>query len=546
MQKKNPNDKAVSLKFIIAVSAVITALIFYISYPDGTDGEKGKKSFSEQLEYNSSPQTAGVNAVQNYTKKRNKNSSSYEQTAGETAADAPKTPKALTPYSRQKVYNQILDELAEYPSQSEFTTITAVKKLLAFKGYPENILKVSFSNTGKKTVQTSDSYMFADFDFLTGTLCISRNLLRAFDTNTVLAVLAHELDYFDKLAKIRKIAGAEEFANIFAGSGAGRLDEKFWESAAFYAETDNFIFDLYTNGLKKHLSESSLDTPNFYGYFYRLSENTLNPLEISAYKESDYVYKHFNMPAAKNDAERISDIFSTIDSNLDRLLMNLDIQRHEKAAFFEYFFMEAIAENMPEFKQEYARCIENKNGDLSSFRQKFKSKNEELYKRGIITRQTLEDILKILNSVNEKVQQGLTPVKTAEVLQYKFNTLKSGLESGGAEQDLRITALDYLKYIKNKNIENPGQELNAILAVICIDNQLYKNTSDKEISLYDLELADELVNLYGNGNMNKKRRFVFVYNNPAFQAENFQDENNEGRNFIELLNRSRLDIKFQE
>jgi len=543
MQKKNPNNKAVSLKFIISVFAVLTALLFYISYPSDTV-KKGKKSFSEQLEYNSSPQSVKEIQDKYRIKKQNKNTiEAYERNIEAAQADKPAPPEKYDPYAKIKSYNLLLDELSKYPSQSEYTAVNAVKKLLEFKGYPGNIIKISFSNTSRKPLHTSASCMFADFDFLSGTLSINKKRLRSLDTNTILAVLAHELDYFDKLAKIRKTAGTEEFAKIFSNAGEKEPDEKFWENAALYADTNNFISDLYVNALKKLLSEN-LNMPNFYGYFYRLSENMLNPLEISAYKESDYVYKHFNMPEAQSDAMRISDIFNKIDLNLNELLQKIDIKNREKTAFFDYFFAEAITDYLPELKYEYNLCIENKNGSLNSFWQKYRNKYEDFYERSAVSEQTLDDILNILNSVNEKIQKGITPARTADALQYKLNTLKSRLESRGIEQDLRITALDYLNYIRKENIENPKQELNAILAVICIDNQLYQNNSDKEISLYDLELAEELAGLYGNGNVNKKRRFVFIYNNPAFQAENFQDQNNEGRNLIELLNRSRLDIKF--
>ena len=532
-RKKEP----VSILFVISFLAFILFLIFYITSPNKLDGTKGKKSFEELLEYKTDNKI-NTKKVVNHSIENNNINSIVNDIKPSIQTKNSSQPVFI---DKTKLYNDLLDELSVYPSKSEFFVNLAVNKLLNFKGYPENTLKIIISDMNSPASKSMNSFMLANFNFLNGELNISQKLLYELDVKIIIAVLAHEIDHFDKFAKLCKFLGVENFNKIFTDNNINNLNVEFWSNASSFANIDNFDADFYKNGLKRFLNQKSIEQVSSYADFYRLAENIRNPLEVSAYKESDYVYNHFNIPVVEGEMKRLSRIFNEIDKNIDKIINSNNYIRQEKTAVFDYIYALSIIDVIPELSSEYNYCKNNLNGDLTSFWLAFETKFSDFYKHKQMTQQTINDIFKVLNTANEKSKKSITLNEIALALQYKINTLKSNLVYKNAVKNLRNTVVNYLYFLKNENINNPNQELNAILLLICIDNQIFKNNQNSEISLLDIKIPENIINLYRIQKQNRK--FLFLYNNNAFKELTSNFDGNESQKLVQLLNQSRLNVK---
>jgi hypothetical protein len=203
--------------------------------------------------------------------------------------------------------------------------------------------------------------------------------------------------------------------------------------------------------------------------------------------------------------------------------------------------MLAILKTSPEFKSQYDYCIKQKNGDMTSFWLAFENSVKSFYLSGKMDNATYEKIYNILNVTENLVKTNTTPTEIATALKLKMNTLKSNLVYPNAVKNLQNTAQDYLKYTKSGNISDPKQELEAILTLICIENDFTTKNKDKSIGLYYVKMPEFLTQTYNI--RNTKQKFLFIYNNPEFKAET--TANNEQNHLVDLINQHRLDIRIK-
>ena len=440
-------------------------------------------------------------------------------------------------------YNKILDIISQYPAKSIDSARNIVNKLLVYKGYPQNCIRVIPSDIDQSKSKTEGNYMVANFDFNTGNLYISSKMLYELDTKKLIAVLAHELDHFDKLAKICKYMGITEFEQLFKDNNIKYIDTSFWKRVATYANTENFNGKFYQEALTRFLTQNNLELTSSYSDFYRLSENMRNPLEISAYEESDYVYKYFNIEIKDGPMKILTKTFNDVDWEIYNTISKNEYVKDERIAIFDYFFLEAILKTFPDLKTEYNICQNQKNGDLTYFWLTFENSVKSFYQKGKMDNNTYIKMLNLLKTTEEEVKKGITDNEIATALKYKINTLSSNLVYPNALDNLKKTTISYLKYIKEKNIQDSEQELRSIITLINIENEIFTTSTKKNISLYYIKIPEILTKIYGI--KEKKKFLVYIYNNEAFKSQKNSNQT-EQELLQELIEKNILNIRIQE
>ncbi len=527
-------QKSTPIKFLIFLLAIIVMLIIYISSPDDNQKKNEKKTYQEMLEYsNRNNNNSEKKAIKKEVKEQ-------EYLPGKKSDELLKKQEIQENLNSTKEnYDKLLDDITQYPLKNKTTVTYIINKILTFKGYPKDIIKVISTDIDQSKSKMQNSYNAANFDFKTGNLYLSEKILYDININTLTAILVHELDHFDKLAKICKNMGLERFKNLFRENDID-IDTIFWSKAALYADTKNFNSEYYEKALERYITQNNLELISSYSDFYRLSENMRNPLEISAYQASDYVYNHYNIKITDGPMKKMTQKFNDVDWAIYNAISQNQFLKTERIAIFDYFFLKAILSQYPEFKEQFYICINNKNGDLTTFWLAFENSVKSFYQKGQMDNETYEKMLNLLNKTEDEAKKGITPTEGLTALKYKINTLASNLVYPNAINNLKSYCVNYLNYLKKENISDEEQELKCILILLCIENELYTNNNEKEISLYYLNFPEEIYKIYNI--QNKKKKYLFIYNNSAFKNKLTETEAEQAL-LENLLNQNRLDVK---
>lgn len=539
---RKKSEEHISLKFIFFLLAVFSVILFYISEPNDMKKLNKTKTFEEMLEYSNADSYIHKTEEKNEEKVKTQQipHKKIEYTTPIKHQYIPEAQESIVIQKSETDYKLLLDSLTEYPAKSTNSVRNIVNKLLEYKGYPQNCLRVIPSDIDQSKAKTQGNYMVANFDFNTGNLYISNQMLYELNNKVLIAILAHELDHFDKLAKTCKYMGVTQFEQLFNDNNIKFIDTSFWEKASSYANIKDFKGEYYKDALTRFITQNNLELTSSYSDFYRLSENMRNPLEISAYAESDYVYKHFNIQIQDGPMKKLTQKFNDVDWAIYNTISQNSLISNERIAIFDYFFMQAILTNFPDFKQQFEICQVQKNGDLTTFWLAFENSVKSFYQKGKMDNETYAKMFSLLTTTESKVKKGITTKEISTALKYKINTLSSNLVYPNAIKNLEKTTINYLKYIKEQNINDPEQELKCILNLINIENELYTTNKEKEIALYYIKMPESLISIYDI--TNKKQRFLFIYNNAAFKAQKKQMQTEQAL-LTELLNKYRLDVR---
>ncbi len=546
MRRKQANK--ISLKFIFFLLFIFSVIIFYISQPSNSKKLNKVKTFEEMLEYTNNNSSSKIESTKRA--EQNEISQNYKT---EKSVEYPERKQNISTqeiitnnydnYTVQRTsnkYNDLLDSLSEYPVKSITSATNIVNKLLAYKGYPQNCLRVLSKDIDQSRSKTEGSYQVANFDFSSGNMYISEKMLYELDTKVLIAIIAHELDHFDKLVKVCKYMGLQQFRQLLEDNKIKNIDVSFWSRVSTYANTKDFNGEYYKDALTRFITQNDLELTSSYSDFYRLSENMRNPLEISAYAESDYVYEHFNIPIKDGPIKILTKEFNDVDWAIYNIISNNSIIAEERIAIFDYFFSEAILAQNPELQRTYYICQTERKGDLTAFWYSFENSVRSFYQKGTMDKATYNKMLTLLKITESKVKQGITNKEIATALKYKINTLFTNLVYPNALKNLEKTTINYLKYIKENNINDSEQELKCILILINIENKINTMNSANQASLYYIRIPESLRKIYKISD--KRQMFINIYNNPAFKSTIEQNQTEE-EHLEELLRRNKLDIR---
>lgn len=516
-------EEPISIKFIFFIVFMLALTIYYVFRDDNINKINNEQTYEEMLEYHDGDihnrrhkkeeeQTKApvVQVVRRHEFQETTTNNNYENNT----------------YSNNgnDKYNRLLDSLKLAPYQSSYYVNIIVNQLLAFKGYPQGIIKVVPSNINKQNTNNKNSYLVANFDVKSGKLNLDEKILGQLDSTTLIAVLAHELDHFDKIASICRYMGVDEFELLLNQNGIYNVDMPFWRIASTFGKTKGFDGEYYKNALERYISQNQIDQTGAYTDFYKLSENLRNPLEISAYQESDYVYNHYGITVQEGATQKLVKKFNDIDWIIYKKIANDEAIKNERIAIFDYFYSKAILSQMPDLASLY-------NTNLVTFWNSYKTR--------VNNSSSYTTLMNLLDSTELKIKGNVTTEQICDALKNKINTLKISSLNENSVKDLEVTIKNYLNLKKEANITDNEQELICSILLICIENKLYVSNFTPELSLYYLEMPEFLVKR--NNIKNKKQKYLTIYNNPAFK-ENKPSYISEQNYLIELLNKNRLNV----
>lgn len=513
------NEQPISLKFLFFFTAFIIVFLVYATTPDEMKQIKKSKTFEEMLEYsykeNHKAEDEQSELPQQTEQAKPVQYNNYKQVY---------TPKKRTSYVKEtqkdekvlQEYNKLLDKMRKYPAKSINSAENIVKDILKFKGYPEYTIRVVSDEAENMKQKTSGSYVAASFNISTGCMHINKVPLYALKIEEIIAIIAHELDHFEKIAQVCKFMGMPEFTKMLNENKMQGLDYEFWNRAQAYANINDFKGEYYKDALLRYISQGSIDLTSSYSDLYKLSEHIRNPLELSAYDVSDNIFEYYNLPNQEGPLRKLIGKFNSLDWAIYNLINQNDLIANERIAIFDYYFMNAIVSSFPKYSESYINCINNKNGDMSEFWLAFEKDHESFYNKNMqLDEKTYNDILNLIEKTETLTKQGLTNEAVCSALKYKVNTLLANIVFPNAIKYINSAATDYLKYIKKNNISNSQDELQMILLLICTENNLYTNNIEPMPSLYYIKLPSEIETLYSI--TGKKQKFNFIYNNAEFK-----------------------------
>ena len=540
MQKEK--QEPISMTFIFFIVFMISFTIYYVFHHDETeDITKKTQTYEEMLEYQDGEiyrQLEKEDPVKVEENKRKKTQRKTQKENLQPSTVQAKDTKQIV--NTEETYKRLLDSLKEYPYQSSYYVNVIVNQILTFKGYPQGIIKVTATNLNQSRAKVQGSYLVANFDFKSGQLYIEESILNQLSATTLIAVLAHELDHFDKLASLCRYIGVEQFENILNTNGILNVDTTFWRMASAFGKTKDFNGEHYKEALERFVSQNKLQDTGAYSTFYKLAENLRNPLEISAYKESDYVYNHYGITVQEGPTQKLVKKFNDIDWAIYSKIAYDNILKKERVSVFDDYYTKAILEQMPDLANIYNTCLTLRDGDLTQFWTAYKNKLNTFYKsNGQLNASDYTTIMSLLNSTQTKIKNDLTKEDISRILKNKINTIKDEAYTESNIGNLQTTLVNYLRYTNTNNIVDEKQNLISSILLICIENKLYKKNKGEEISLYYLNMPEVLMQI--NNVKNKKQKLLFLYNNPAFKTSKPSYQTDQ-EYLTELINKYRLNV----
>ncbi len=375
----------------------------------------------------------------------------------------------------------------ELPPNSEQTARTIVEKLLDSMGYPKNILPLNIENISQAGSKTQASFQMGEFNIQNGRLTFNKQALQRVDTPTLVAILAHELDHFDKALKVARGVGVSKYVSIFPQRN--QSDSVFWTKNIQYANINNFDVQKYYNAIYRQANQLDMDLISSYADFFRFSEPLRNPLEVSAYGVSDKILiYYYGKPQNRGDMEKISSVFNKIDISIQGKAKSKPYLKNCVPALFDYYYRIAALKLYPQYKSAYDYCNNNKKGDLTDFWLKFEKEISDFYNRGKMSPQTTENVYRLLSQTYQETSSQLTNAQINEIFKQKIMTMSSNLYSLKAKNYMVNLGNDYLNFLSQTGTKDSIGELNVIIASICADNGVFLDNKDRVMSVNNLKI----------------------------------------------------------
>ncbi|MBR6164140.1 hypothetical protein IKQ26_09695 [bacterium] len=375
----------------------------------------------------------------------------------------------------------------ELPPNTDQTAKTIVEKLLVSMGYPKNILPLNIENLSMTGAKTQASFPMGEFNIQTGKLTFNRQAIQRIDTPTLVAILAHELDHFDKAIKVARGVGVSRYVTIFPQRSAS--DSVFWTKNIQYANINNFDVQKYYNAIYRQANQLDMDLVSSYADFFRFSEPMRNPLELSAYAVSDRILiYYYGKPQNRGDMAKISSIFNNIDNALQTKAKSKPYLKNCVPALFDYYYRVAGLKLFPQYQSAYDYCNRNKKGDLTEFWIKFENNISDFYHQGKMSAETTSKVYQLLSGTLKETSAQLTNDQINEIFKQKIMTMSSNLYSSKALTYMTGLTNDYITFLTQTGTKDSTGELNVLIASICAENGVFTDNRDKVTSVNALKI----------------------------------------------------------
>ncbi len=405
--------------------------------------------------------------------------------------------------------------------ENDIQKITSI--FLEGMGYPSDLIKVEYyTNNGANFEGDVQAGTFMPSN---GKLSISQKFKDFADIRIVIGVVRHELDHFDKFAKLCKSIGVDNFQKIYGGN----IDREFWESASAYADTTGFDKNKYRKATAA-LNEYS-DITSFYQVFVEKSNDVRNPFELTAYAFSDYVNSHYKIKDENDtNVKKVAKVFNQADWQIYRIASKNKYLTRSRSAIFDYYFLRAMMSYNPSLQSSYQNAV--KNGNITGFWEECEKIADGL-KNNVLSVDTTDKLIKILNTMNLAMNEEVTNKEINGILQLKYITLKDAARNRKFDQYkgniavlLGINVNDYLDFLENSNYDNGTMQLKLLASKYWLSSIKVQKQDGK---FYDFTNGES------TGKIAKR-----IEKNPIYQEQQKSSGMSESNYFQDFITKNKL------
>lgn len=423
-------------------------------------------------------------------KKAVKNGEEQISTATNTTNPGPKPLNDIKPYPSQKVLNR----LKAINSDVE-ENIKSIKTIfMEGLGYDPSLIEVQMKDFPSQGL-FNPIISSGGFHFYSGEYILNKELINGLSKDELAVIMRHELDHFDKAAKLCKSIGVDEYEKLFkevdkkflVGLDGKELtfNREFWEKAIQNVDATGFDAAKYSDALKSHLNIAVNYEPGPYGDYLSKVQYISNPLEVSAYNIENSVKKGLNLSVTEHPFEHIKPLFNKADEELNALhslLKNTPGLENSKAALFDYFYEKAIIESDTELASLYKQIKSSTTSDEKAVQrfQELMSKKINLLNGTIFSPSDEVYEKQIFEATANLIKGGIISNEITEALgsrqQMLIQQLTNILNSAGQKDMLKIAlgknSNNFLAYLDAKKIEDANAILKLLLTKIHCENNI--------------------------------------------------------------------------
>ncbi len=565
MQKFKKQKNTVPKLPLLACIVILGAIITYLFHPMFNE-EKTTPVKTTKIKKETKKQTT-QQPVQKEQKSSSQQSSLFAKYYN---------PNKVAPTIKQEEkktyvnFYSLLDKLKTLPINKKETVSTIVGELLKFKQYPANIINVEFENIPQSAINNTETITIAYFDYEKGIIKVNELALSQITTPELIAVIAHELDHFDTIAKIYKGLDLKSQTSIITDyvQMPNPFNKTFWSKASEYANSTTINLEEYLFELVKYINKEEIHTLSIYPYLNQIATHTNNILEKRAYKTSDDIIDYYKIQKPKESIRLFAEDFEKIDNKITSVLKQYKYLSEEQECIFDYFLIQALIEENPRYKTLYQEITLYNNSDMTPILKKFLEENKELF---TIDQKTQNNSFAKITDIIKKIQTKTDATITSDIIlksmEYKINTIKNNIHKESTKEVLKKKILNYIKFAKEINMLTPEIELDYLITLICLENNIYTNNTNSFHSFYS-NVPKELYDLYKIENKlqeaqnnasredkellakkeEKLKKFAFykeIYKNAAFieEKENNYNEMEDAEILKDLVERNKINIK---
>lgn len=326
-------------------------------------------------------------------------------------------------------------------------------------GYPSNLIKIEYQTTNGAKFE--GDIQAGSFMPSSGKLAIHQQIAQMGDIKEVTSIIRHELDHFDKFAKLCKSIGIDNFQKMYGGN----INREFWENAILYVDLTGFDKNKFLKAAS--VMNEYTDITSFYQLFVEKSNDVRNPFELTAYSFTDYVNAHYKInKGSETNVKKVAKVFNSVDWQIYKIANNNKYLSRSRSAIFDYYFLRAMLTYNPNMKTAYQNAV--KNGNITGFWEECEKIADGL-KNNVLSTESTNNIIKILNSMNLAMNQTITNKHINGILQLKYITLKDAAKNpkysnfrGNLAILLGINVNDYLDFLNIYSSENDNMKLKLL------------------------------------------------------------------------------------
>lgn len=390
----------------------------------------------------------------------------------------------------------VLDYLKTLSITNEKTPTIIVNSLLKYKKYPIDLIKVEKEIFSQTTLNNKINTTVAYFDIQSGVIKLNKDALKTIKTEELVAIIAHELEHFDIIAKLYKKYDVKNNSEININGKKYKLplNKAFWDNASEYANIKNFNPTKYIMAFIDYIKQNNIYTLSIYPYLNQISKHFNNELEIKAYNLSNNILNYYKINDQELAIKTLANEFKQINNKIKTNTNNFYELKNEEECLFDYILIQSLIEENQKFKEYYNESILYENGDMTNILKAVVEDNKNIFQNNT-TPQTYTKTINLLKKMQTKLSEKVSQETMLEAMDFKINTTLNNIFTENALNPLKDRILNYLNYIKRQKIERPEQELKYLITLICIENKIYTNNTNSFHSFYS-KVPNELYKIY--------------------------------------------------